>query len=111
MKLHNPYPFDVDDTLIQFEDFDKSVEGIVFVDTNNKESLIVKPILANLELLKQKHSEGYQIILWSQCGADYAESAAKSLNIEHLVTLFMTKPTEYCDDLPASAWMKITFNK
>ena len=111
MKLNKPYPFDVDDTLIKFDDFDKSSDGIDFKDPNNGEVLIVKPIEGNLNLLKKKYEEGFQIILWSQSGADYAEEVAKILGVFEMVSVFMDKPKEYCDDLPASAWMNQIFKE
>lgn len=53
----------------------------------------------------------YEIILWSQSGAEYAESVAKVLKIDHLVSLYMSKPQEYCDDLPETAWMNRVFKE
>lgn len=96
---------DVDDTLIMWDvnSFDKPT-NIIDVHMYGYVSTLV-PNKPNIELLKKFRRLGYDIIVWSQTGYDWAEAIVKALDLESYVSAYATKPKFYMDDLDSGAWM------
>ena len=84
-------------------------ETLVTWDVGGDQSLLLKgpdaqyfvsPMMLNIALIRELRTVGWQIVVWSQGGADHAERVVKLLEIEDLVDLIVSKPTIYVDDLP-----------
>ncbi len=63
------------------------------------------PNWPQIEELRKFKIRGYKIVLWTQSGAAWAEAIAKTLKMENIVDVCITKPTYIFDDLPASEFM------
>ena len=101
--------FDVDDTLVMWEPIDpeseSTEEAIVFKDPNNNSNVYLRPHRKHIRLLKRHALSGHKIVVWSAGGSDWAESVVKTLGLENYVTLVVSKPTWYYDDLPANEFL------
>lgn len=117
---------DVDDTLVLWnptqEQLDK--EGIDFECPGSfvmvDDELVpsppwikrLVPHKVHIEQLKKHKMRGHLIVVWSAGGWDWAEAVVKTLGLEHIVDLVVSKPTWTYDDLqasefmPKSKWMK-----
>jgi hypothetical protein len=69
------------------------------------EPIWVVPNKKNLNLVQKFYKLGYSVIFWSKTGSDWALAVAKSFGIDHMVTLYLTKPQFYIDDQPCENWM------
>lgn len=63
------------------------------------------PNWPQIEELKRFKIRGYKIVLWTQSGSMWGEVIAKTLKIENLIDVCITKPNYIFDDLPASEFM------
>lgn len=93
--------FDVDDSLVMWEHKDKLTKGIKFIDPHDGTIHLLVPHKKHIKLLKDFKARGYTIVLWSGGGFSWAETVAKTLEIEDYVDFVMTKFTKFIDDLPA----------
>ena len=59
----------------------------------------------NINLVRKFAKLGYGIVVWSQTGAEWAQRVSEAVGISDIVTLYLTKPRYYLDDLPCQAWM------
>lgn len=59
----------------------------------------------NINLIRKLAKLGYEIVIWSQTGYDWAQAVSKAIGIDDIVSLYMTKPRYHVDDLPSTAWM------
>jgi hypothetical protein len=66
----------------------------------------VTPHAAMIRLLKEEHSRGGQIWIWSRGGTQWAVNVIKALKLEDLVYEVMTKPMVYFDDKPVEEWLQ-----
>ena len=89
--------FDVDDTLIMWE-CDPDDPTVLYID-----GLKCRPHLKHIELLKNLKAIGWNIVIWSQGGADHAANVIKHLELEKYVDVVMSKPEMIVDDLPWDA--------
>lgn len=112
---------DCDDTLVFWSPSqeDKEKHGVKFTcpgsmvyDTDGFEigyagqwSEILVPNWPQIEELKKYKIRGHKIVLWSAAGVEWAETVAKTLNIENVVDVCLCKPTYVFDDLPVSEFM------
>lgn len=93
---------DIDETLVLWEppqsDVKYSKEELITVTVRNitRKFRINK---YNIDYIEKLAVRGHLIILWSAAGALWAEAVAKALDIEHLVTACMSKPTYFVDDI------------
>src|SRR3990167_4522800 len=87
---------DVDDTLVMW-DFK---EGSLLID-----GVCVNPHTTHIEMLKEYKERGYNIVVWSQGGSDWAAAVVKELKLEDIVDLVITKPMVYIDDLHCTQFM------
>lgn len=101
--------FDVDDTLVLWNKSlmpdSTSRTYTTIIDPHSKEELSVARNENNIKLLKEKHARGYTVIVWSQGGYEWAEAVVKSLDLTKYVSLVMSKPSAYVDDLDVGDWM------
>lgn len=85
---------DVDDTLIMWEATPEKPY------TMNIDGLKCRPHEKHIELLKNLKAIGWNVVVWSQGGADHAENVVKHLELEKYVDVVMSKPEVIVDDLP-----------
>jgi phosphoserine phosphatase len=100
LKNHEVVCFDVDNTLIV----------VSYIRTNyklryKKQTMYYIPVEEHIELLKKYHSYGKAIVVWSGGGYDWVKTVCKALQISKYVSIMMTKPLAYVDDLDANVWM------
>lgn len=67
------------------------------------------PMPKTIERVKQLHSDGHTLYLWSSGGALYAEESALELGIQDLFTAFLPKPNLLIDDQPRSEWRGLAY--
>ena len=91
--------FDVDDTLILW-DYKGEAEEYVQIGEER-----VVPHKKHIEILKQFHSRGQMVVVWSQGGWRWAETVVEKLGLKEYVDVVMCKPAWYFDDIPAKEWM------
>lgn len=92
---------DIDDTLVYWEK--NGQRPCVIIKTPwVEETLEVNENMLNN--IKQLSLRGFYIVLWSQSGHEWCEAVAKALDIEDKISLCMTKPGFFYDDLPIEAW-------
>jgi len=95
---------DVDDTLLHYsskpsaKDISVEHKGYGFRQEG-------RPMEANIEALKEHSERGFIIVVWSQAGYEWAESVVRALHLEKHVSLIMSKPSKYMDDLKCTEWM------
>ncbi len=101
------YMFDVDDTLILWDD--KCLQGsegkIAIVDPYDSKIVFLRPHTRHVKLLTQMFGRGRHIIVWSAGGYKWAVAVIEALGLEDKVHLVMTKPAGYVDDLECSKWL------
>lgn len=88
---------DVDETLISWTSVENALPLVL---SSPKGFFTVYPMLKNIELMRELRAVGWEIVVWSQGGADHAERVVQLLGIEHLVDVIISKPSIYVDDLP-----------
>lgn len=95
---------DVDDTLLMWNDVNWQGPGdnqIEITDPTDNSIVHLKPHVQHIALLKKYQAQGYTVIVWSAAGYRWADAAVKALKLEDVVTLVMSKPLKYVDDLTA----------
>lgn len=98
--------FDVDETLV-FWKTDEDPKDVVIqaIDPYIRGKYInLVPHQRNIDLLKRHHGQGRTIVVWSMGGVRWAESVVKALALQDYVSLIMTKPKNYCDDVDIANW-------
>lgn len=65
------------------------------------------PMPRVIDRVRQLHSQGATLYLWSSGGADYAKQTAVDLGIEHLFEAFLPKPELLIDDMPITEWRNL----
>lgn len=98
--------FDVDDTLVSWKYFNEFKEGMIeFIDPYDDATLYLEPIKETIEQLKTHKLRHHKVVVWSAGGAEWAEEVAIKLGIDCYVDLYLSKPSWFYDDLPASEFM------
>jgi hypothetical protein len=59
-----------------------------------------------IQLLKEEHHRGANVIVWSRGGWEWACAVIEALGIEPWVDEVYTKPIVYYDDTPVKKWLK-----
>lgn len=93
--------FDIDDTLVLWNHFDKENKGQHFIDPHDGTKHLLVPHWRHIKLLKDFKSRGYTVIVWSGGGYEWAETVVKTLGLEKYVDICMTKVSKFIDDLQA----------
>lgn len=101
----NVRPFDCDGCLIV--DKDKSDLVVDVVDPIDPAKVIKvgvnKPMV---RLLREECARGSYIVVWSRGGHQWASNIVYALKIEDCVSLILSKPIVYFDDIPVQEWLK-----
>lgn len=102
--------FDVDDTLVLWN---PSVEKLskdypTFTDSISDKEVKFYGHLQNIKYLIQYAIRGYNVIVWSKAGSDWADMAVRGLGIEQYVDLTIPKPDFLVDDLPLTDFLPDT---
>ena len=96
--------FDVDDTLVMWEETPIFNETVVITDPYNGELETLYLNNCHIRLLKRSKHRGRTIVVWSHGGFKWAEAVVKALELEEYVDLVMTKMEDYVDDLDVDEW-------
>lgn len=102
----NPVPFDVDDTLVMHtKDFKATDEVVKIYCPIEGKQLTFRVNEPMVRLLKEEHSKGHFVMVWSRGGNQWATDVVKALDLEHYVHLTLDKPLAYMDDKPVEDWL------
>lgn len=104
IKSNRNVVVDTDDTLICWDisEFPEK-EQIVVNFVNGPVTLV--PHKKNINTLIKFWKLGYNIIVHSGSGYEWAETIVKALDLEKYVNAVMAKPLYYFDDKPAETWL------
>jgi len=106
MTYKKPAFFDVDDTLILWNvsEYQELADTAITVKFGGYDTVLI-PHQKNINLLKKFAKLGYDVIVWSQTGNEWAKTIVKALKLQNFVKATMSKPNFYIDDIPCSEWM------
>lgn len=90
---------DCDDTLILWHPGSQDSTSIVIQDS------LVKPNTQVIETIKKLSRIGYNIIVWSAGGYEWASAVVSALELTSFVDIVMSKPEMYFDDIHCTEWM------
>lgn len=96
---------DVDKTLV-FDTMSKHYDperSLLLTYVNGAVS--ITPHTKNIELVKLFYKLGYEVIVWSKTGSDWAEAVCTEVGLRPYVSTYLTKPMYYIDDEECSKWM------
>ena len=95
---------DVDNTLV-YDTLSRppSEESIEVVYVNGP--LLVTPHKANIALVRLFYKLGYEVIVWSKTGEDWAKLVVAAVGLQKEVRLCLTKPLFFIDDQECEKWM------
>lgn len=97
--------FDVDETLVNWHIHENEENTITVSDPYIEDKLItLSPHQRNIDLLLRNYGQQRTIVVWSLGGALWAEAVVKALKLEKYVTLILTKPKIYVDDMDMGDW-------
>lgn len=65
----------------------------------------VSPNDSNIAKVKEFYKKGYEIIIWSATGKEWAELVVKTLHLENHIDYCLAKPDFYIDDLTVDQFM------
>lgn len=109
---NKPFYSDVDDSLVMWgfthdPDYKDQLIEIeahnAFYDIHMKEYLV--PHNKNIQELINHSNDGWEVIVWSAAGKEWAEAVVKALNLESYVDDVKCKPVKFMDDLRAIDFM------
>lgn len=103
LKSHKVVTVDCDDTLVMWNISEYPTLPRIELDLCGPAILAVNQ--KNVNLVTKLAKLGYTIIVWSQTGWDWAETVCTKLGIDPIVSLYLTKPRYYVDDLESHVWM------
>lgn len=105
LRLEDPIPFDVDETLIGIGGSDWE---ITFLNPNHNIFETTTVHKGHVEAIKELKEKGHTIIVWSMSGAEYTKNVLVEIGIFDLVDAYGMKPIEYYDDQkPGYEWMAL----
>lgn len=105
MKLTNIVLCDVDDTLVLWDRSSLQNHPVITTVFKREEPIELVVNTKNVKTVEKLYKLGYNIVIWSHSGADWAEHVAKLIGIEKYVSAYMDKPKYYLDDADAATWM------
>lgn len=95
---------DIDDTLLMWDLSKYPDLPRITLNCYGFEQVVV-PNQKNINVVKKLAKMGYTIILWSQTGYKWAQTAGIATGLDEFVTLYMSKPRYYVDDLNSGFWL------
>lgn len=96
--------FDVDYTLIMWDQEFVPGEGKIAIQTPCGETRYFRPHKRHIDLLKNYVARGATVIVWSGGGRAWSKLVTEALGIDHLVYDHLPKPVKYVDDHDAQIW-------
>jgi hypothetical protein len=101
--------FDVDSTLVEEKFLNKKdiVMDVIEIPhpLRGCELTYRLPLKRNIQLLKDMHTRGRFIVVWSQAGWQWADAVVRALELQNFVDLIIEKPIAYVDDLECQQFM------
>lgn len=100
-------PFDVDDTLVMWED-DQNSKNPLYKKFKCPQGIgyyYLKPHQKHIDLMKKYKRRGFGIKVWSHGGMKWAKEVIRVLELEAYVDIVETKPDRYVDDLLCKEFM------
>lgn len=98
--------WDIDDTLVfwhnDVNDDPKDYDTIINVNGFDNH---VKIHWKHVNQLKRFKMRGYNVVVWSKAGSDWAERVIKTLELDKYVDIILPKPLFYFDDQDSANWM------
>lgn len=105
--------FDVDNTLILWDEAEPSPDRVQFQDPFNPDRFWDFGIhRAHVELLKLIAERGDTVVVWSAAGLEWAETVVEALDLWDHVSYILQKPDSLFDDerkdliIPEPRWLK-----
>jgi hypothetical protein len=106
VKGDTSFAFDVDQTLIMRCDLHKKKKPHKLAIKFNfyGETIWAVPNLEHINLLKASVARGRTTIVWSGNGKEWCAEVLKTLGLDDLDVIVMTKLAGYCDDMPIETY-------
>lgn len=104
--------FDVDETLILMDDIDFQHPLLTTIE-DEKHGIFARviPHEAHIQKMKEHHSRGHKVFVWSAGGWAWAQAVVIDLGLEQYVTAIIPKGPWAWDDLPPAEWLKQSYIK
>lgn len=96
---------DCDDTLVLWKDPVDGEETVLVKDPYDGQLVRLVVHKPHVKLLKDRSARGCAIVVWSQSGSQWALAVVEALGVQDYVTLVISKPFAYVDDLPINEWL------
>ena len=103
-------PFDCDKTLIDYSTEGAHPNQLIKIGLIPGEEIIVARIEEHIQMMKNMYAAKMFVIVWSASGWEWAAHIVKKLGLTKYVSLVMSKPKFYVDDIPAESFMKRLYN-
>jgi len=108
IKSEFPIPIDVDGTLVLEANAENRALGLKVISVKDPLTGGMLTMCAhepNIRLIKEEHSRGSYLMVWSRGGYAWAAAVVVALNLQDIVNEVMTKPHVYIDDVDVKEWM------
>lgn len=89
--------FDVDDTLVMYEDIRNPGEGKIEFNYGD-EKIYLRPHKFHITFLKHCFNRGDHVVIWSKNGWQWVEQVVDKLGLRNYVHTAMSKPSRHVDD-------------
>lgn len=102
-----PCVVDVDDTLVLWNKSDYPDDEQIEVNLTGKpgHQTFLIPHQKNINMFIKFAKMGYDMIVWSKTGYDWAKLIVEALELQPYVSAIASKPNFYFDDREASDWI------
>lgn len=110
MKYYDTIYFDIDDTLVLWDNLRDLKNLVTFIDPYSKNKKYPKKIRLTphqehiQELIKWKE-QGYTVVVWSLGGQPWAQEVVNKLELNKYVDYVLSKPHKYYDDVDVNNFM------
>ena len=99
-------PFDVDGTIIIHGSDHHCKTKVNIYDPIENRTITAGVNEPMVRLLKEEAARGGYIIVWSRGGYAWARAVVEALGLTREVSLVMSKPMVYFDDMNVEHWLK-----
>lgn len=102
-----PCVVDVDDTLVLWDKSQHPEARTITVNLTGKpgHDTILVPHIKNINTFIKFAKMGYDMIVWSKTGYEWAKLIVEALELQPYVSAIASKPNFYFDDREASDWI------